>query len=84
MGQTLRHWYKSDNYPLYEVGEMGEIRKIGTNYDQRLPQIWGRLDNGDPEWLVTIFDEELGYEVTVPTWQVTDHICIVGESYYEN
>lgn len=74
MSMTYRAWSPSEKYPLYEVGELGEIRKIGTNYDQRLIQVWGRLDNGDPAWLVTVFDEELGYEVTVETWEVTSHV----------
>jgi hypothetical protein len=84
MGQTLRFWSKSRNYPNYEVGEMGEIRKVGTSYEERLPRFWGCLDGtNEPEWLITIFDEENQITRTVPTYEITDYRH-PSESYYEN
>jgi len=70
MGQTIRVWSRSLDFPEYEVGELGEIRKIDDDYKLRLPQFWGRLDSTDPEWLVTLRDEE-GDIVTVPVYDVT-------------
>lgn len=70
MSQTYRIWSPSVNFPEYEVGELGEIRKLGDDYKFRLPQFWGRLDNTDPEWLVTLRDEESDL-VTVSVWSVT-------------
>jgi hypothetical protein len=82
MGQTLRFWSPSVNFPAYEVGELGEIRKIGDDYKRRLPQFWGRLDNTDPEWLVTLLDEE-GDMVTVAVYDVANHVGW-PEGKYEN
>jgi hypothetical protein len=71
MPQMNRYWAQSTDYPLYEVSHEGEIRKIGAEFDQIVPQFWGRLDNGEGRWLVTIYDEERGRDVTVPEEDVT-------------
>lgn len=71
MSQTYRIWAPSVNFPAYEVSEeLEEIRKIGDDYKFRLPRFWGQLDNTEPEWLVTLRDEE-GDTVTVPVYDVT-------------
>jgi hypothetical protein len=79
-----REWCKSQEHPNYESGEMGEIRKVGTSYAERLPQFWGRLDGqSDPEWLVTIIDESTRKTLTVPVADITGHKDF-PETYYEN
>jgi hypothetical protein len=83
MPQMLRFWGQSRKYPLYEVSQEGEIRKIGTEFDQIVPQFWGRLDGGEGRWLVTIFDEKRDRDVTVPEEDVTAFIDPY-EGKYEN
>jgi hypothetical protein len=83
MSQTLRFWSKSQNHPNYEVDDFGAIRKIGTSFAERLPRFWGCLDGtNNPEWLITIVDEKTYKTITIPTYEITDHVN-VAESYYE-
>lgn len=83
MPHMLRYWAKSHVYPLYEVSYEGEIRKIGSEFDQIIPQFWGRLDGGEGRWLITVYDEERGREVTVPVDTLTDSLYPT-ETKYEN
>lgn len=82
MGFTLRFWGELDKAPGYEVSDMGEIRKIGDEYQFRIPQFWGKLDNGDPQWMVTLLDEE-GKEFTTPVYELVAGI-FPSEGKYEN
>lgn len=73
MSFTSRQWSRSVNFPDYEVDELGAIRKVDDDYKYRIPQFWGKLDDTDPEWLVTLRDEE-GRDITVPVYDVVNHI----------
>lgn len=83
MPQMLRFWSQSKRYPLYEVSEEGEVRKIGAEFDQIIPQIWGRLDGSEGRWLITVDDEERGRPVTIPAEDVTAFLHPT-EGKYEN
>lgn len=65
-----REWDESYNFPGYEVSDNGEIRGVDDNFKYILPQFWGKLSNTDPQWLVTLRDDE-GNEFTVPVDEVT-------------
>lgn len=77
-----REWGESYNFPGYEVSDQGEIRGIDDDFKYILPHFWGKLDNTEPQWMVTLRDEE-GNQFTVPVDDVT-YRTYPSEAKYEN